>query len=138
VDIERGKTLIIRLLSIGDVYPDGTRPVVFELNGHAREVRVRDLEVAVSAAVRTKADDSKWQEVGATMPGKVLKILVKRGDLVSKGTDLLVTEAMKMETSVRSPKHAVVEEILVHQGDAVEAGDLLVLLSPVQETTSED
>jgi pyruvate carboxylase len=138
VDIERGKTLIIRLMSIGDVHPDGTRPVVFELNGQAREVRVRDAEVAVSAAVRAKADESKWQEVGATMPGKVLKILVKTGDVVAKGTDLLVTEAMKMETSVRSPKHAVVEEILVHQGDAVEAGDLLIVLAPVQETTAED
>jgi pyruvate carboxylase len=138
VDIERGKTLLIRLISIGDVHADGTRPVVFELNGHAREVRVRDLDVAVSAAVRSKADETKWQEVGATMPGKVLKILVEPGDLVAKGTDLLVTEAMKMETSVRAPKHAVVEEILVQQGDAVEAGDLLVLLASVQETTSED
>jgi pyruvate carboxylase len=138
VDIERGKTLLIRLISIGDVHPDGTRPVVFELNGHAREVRVRDQEVAVSAAVRVKADEKKWQEVGASMPGKVLKIMVQPGDLVAKGADLLVTEAMKMETSVRSPKHAVVEEVLVHQGDAVEAGDLLVLLAPVQETTSEE
>jgi pyruvate carboxylase len=138
VDIERGKTLLIRLISIGDVHADGTRPVVFELNGHAREVRVRDQDVAVSAAVRTKADEEKWQEVGATMPGKVLKIMVNPGDLVAKGADLLVTEAMKMETSVRSPKHAVVEEVLVHQGDAVEAGDLLVLLAPVQETTSDD
>ena len=129
---------VYRLYSIGDVHPDGTRPVVFELNGHAREVRVRDQEVAVSAAVRTKADEKKWQEVGATMPGKVLKIMVEPGDLVAKGADLLVTEAMKMETSVRSPKHAVVEEVLVHQGDAVEANDLLVLLAPVQESTSEE
>jgi pyruvate carboxylase len=138
VDIEKGKTLLIRMISVGDVHADGTRPVVFELNGHAREVRVRDQEVAVSAAVRVKADEKKWQEVGATMPGKVLKIMVQPGDLVAKGADLLVTEAMKMETGVRSPKHAVVEEVLVHQGDAVEAGDLLVQLAPVQETTSED
>jgi pyruvate carboxylase len=138
VDIERGKTLIIRLLSVGDVHADGTRPVVFELNGHAREVRVRDAEVAVSAAVRTKADPANWQEVGASMPGKVLKVMVKPGDLVAKGADLLVTEAMKMETSARSPKHAVVEEILVNQGDAVEAGDLLARLGPVPETTAAD
>jgi pyruvate carboxylase len=137
VDIEHGKTLIIRLISVGDVHPDGTRPVVFELNGHAREVRVRDLGVAVSAAVRTKADPTRWQEVGASMPGKVLKVLAQAGDLVAKGADLLVTEAMKMETSVRAPKHAVVEEVLVNQGDAVEAGDLLVRLAPVPETTAD-
>ena len=137
VDIEHGKTLIIRLISVGEVHGDGTRPVVFELNGHGREVRVRDAGVAVSVAVRTKADPAKWQEVGASMPGKVLKIMVKPGDLIAKGADLLVTEAMKMETSARSPKHAVVEDVLVQQGDAVEAGDLLVRLGPVPETTAE-
>jgi pyruvate carboxylase len=137
VDIELGKTLIIRLISVGDVHSDGTRPVVFELNGHAREVRVRDLQVTVSAEVRPKADPDKWQDVGSSMPGKVLKIFVQPGDLVAKGADLVVTEAMKMETSVRSPKHAVVEDIVVRQGDAVEAGDLLVRLAPVTETTAE-
>ena len=134
VDIEEGKTLIIRLISIGDVHADGTRPVVFELNGHAREVRVRDLEVAVAAHVRAKAEPGNWQEVGASMPGKVVKILAQAGETVPKGGDLLVTEAMKMETSVRSPRPAVVEEVLTQQGDAVEAGDLLMRLGPVPET----
>ena len=136
VDIERGKTLLIRMISVGDVHADGTRPVVFELNGHARVVRVRDVEVSVSAAVRAKAEPDDWQQVGASMPGKVLKILVKPGDLVAKGADLLVTEAMKMETSLRSPRHAVVEDVLVRQGDSVEAGDLLLRLAPVPETTA--
>jgi len=134
VDIEEGKTLIIRLISIGDVHADGTRPVVFELNGHAREVRVRDLEVSVAAHVRAKAEPGDWQQVGASMPGKVVKILVHAGETVPKGGDLLVTEAMKMETGVRAPRHAVVEEILTQQGDTVEAGDLLMRLGPVPET----
>ena len=137
VDIERGKTLLIRMISIGDVHADGTRPVVFELNGHAREVRVRDAEVDVSAAVRAKAEPDDWHEVGASMPGKVVKILVEPGDLVAKGADLLVTEAMKMETSLRSPRHAVVEDVLVRQGESVGAGDLLLRLGPVPETTPE-
>jgi pyruvate carboxylase len=134
VDIEQGKTLIIRLMSIGEVHSDGTRPVAFELNGHAREVRVRDLEVSIADHVRAKAAPDDWQEVGASMPGKVVKILVKAGDTVPKGGDLLVTEAMKMETSMRSPRHAVVEEILTQQGDTVEGGDLLMRLGPVPET----
>jgi pyruvate carboxylase len=137
VDIERGKTLIIRLISVGEVHADGTRPVVFELNGHAREVRVRDLEVQVTGEVRRKAEEGRWQEVGASMPGKVVKVMVQPGDPVAKGADLLVTEAMKMETSVRSPRHAIVEELHVRQGDAVDAGDLLLRLGPVPETTEE-
>ena len=68
------------------------------------------------------------------MPGKVVKILAQAGETVPKGGDLLVTEAMKMETSVRSPRPAVVEEVLTQQGDAVEAGDLLMRLGPVPET----
>jgi pyruvate carboxylase len=127
----------MRLISVGDVHADGSRPVLFELNGHARDVRVRDQEVRVAAEVRKKADADSWQEVGAPMPGKVVKVLVQPGDLVAKGADLLVTEAMKMETSIRCPRHAVVEEILVRQGDSVEAGDLLLSLAPVPETTEE-
>jgi pyruvate carboxylase len=134
VDIEEGKTLIIRMMSIGDVHADGTRPVVFELNGHAREVRIRDLEVSIAAHVRAKAEPGNWQEVGASMPGKVVKILVQAGETVPKGGDLLVTEAMKMETSLRAPRHAVVEEVLTQQGDAVDAGDLLMRLGPVPES----
>ena len=137
VDIERGKTLLIRLISIGDVHADGTRPVVFELNGHAREVRVRDLEVQIAGEVRRKAEEGNWQDVGASMPGKVVKVMVQPGEAVAKGADLLVTEAMKMETSVRSPRHAIVEEVLVRQGDSVEAADLLLRLGPVPETTEE-
>jgi pyruvate carboxylase len=63
--------------------------------------------------------------------------MVQPGEAVAKGADLLVTEAMKMETSVRSPRHAIVEEVLVRQGDSVEAGDLLLRLGPVPETTEE-
>jgi len=137
VDIERGKTLLIRLVSIGDVHADGTRPVVFELNGHAREVRVRDLEVQIAGEVRRKAEEGNWQDVGASMPGKVVKVMAQPGEAVAKGADLLVTEAMKMETSVRSPRHAIVEEVLVRQGDSVEAADLLLRLGPVPETTEE-
>jgi len=83
--------------------------------------------------VSAKADPGDWQEVGASMPGKVVKILVKAGEAVPKGGDLLVTEAMKMETSLRSPRHAVVEEVLTQQGASVEAGDLLLRLGPVPE-----
>jgi len=132
-DIEPGKTLIIRLVSVGEVHADGTRPVLFELNGHAREVRVQDQDVAAPDR-RAKAEQGNWQEVGASMPGKVVKILVQPGDTVGKGADLLVTEAMKMETALRAPRHAVVEELLVRQGDVVESADLLLRLGPVPET----
>ena len=134
VEIEAGKTLIIRLISVGDERSDGTRPVLFELNGHRREVRVRDLGISVDAAVRVRADPGDWAEVGASMPGKVVQILVQPGDTVGNGAQLVIVEAMKMETAVAAPRNAVVEELLVLQGEEVEAGDLLVRLAPVPET----
>ncbi len=132
-DIEPGKTLIIRLISVGELHADGTRPVLFELNGHAREVRIQDQGVTAPER-RAKADEGNWREVGASMPGKVVKLLVQAGDTVAKGADLLVTEAMKMETALRAPRHAVVEELLVRQGDMVESADLLLRLGPVPQT----
>ncbi len=134
VEIEPGKTLIIRLMSVGELRSDGTRSVLFELNGHAREVRVPDRSAAPDPAGRTKVDPANWKEVGASMPGKIVKVLVEPGDAVHKGMDLLVAEAMKMETAVTAPRDAVIEELLVRQGDTVEPGDLLVRLDSVPET----
>lgn len=134
VEIEPGKTLIIRLISVGEERSDGTRPVLFELNGHRREVRVRDLGISVDADVRVKADPRDWTQIGASMPGKVVQLLVRSGDTVNQGSQLLITEAMKMETALTAPRDAVVEELLVHQGEEVEAGDLLVRLGSIPET----
>jgi pyruvate carboxylase len=133
-DIEPGKTLIIRLVSVGEQRADGTRPVLFELNGHAREVRVRDLGATVHAEAKAKADPRDWTQVGASMPGKVVQVLVQPGDSVHKGAQLVIAEAMKMETAVTAPRDAVVVEVGVKQGDEVEAGDLLVRLGPVPES----
>ena len=134
VEIEPGKTLIIRLLSIGKERADGTRPVRFELNGHSREVRVRDAGIRPDVVARPRADPAEWREVGASMPGRVVQILVEPGESVEKGAQLLMVEAMKMETAVTAPRHAVVEAVVVSTGDEVEAGDLLVRLATVPET----
>ena len=134
VEIEPGKTLIIRLLSIGEERADGTRPVRFELNGHSREVRVQDAGIRPEVVARPKADPAEWREVGASMPGRVVQIVVEAGESVEKGAQLLMVEAMKMETAVTAPRHAVVEAVAVSTGDEVEAGDLLVRLATVPET----
>lgn len=134
VEIEPGKTLIIRLISVGEERADGTRPVRFELNGHSREVRIRDLGIRPDVASRSKADQADWREVGASMPGRVIQVLVEPGESVEKGAQLLMVEAMKMETAVTAPRHAVVEAVLVAVDEEVEAGDLLLRLGTVPET----
>ncbi len=128
VDIEEGKTLVIKLSAVGELLADGTRIIYFELNGQPREVRVRDKSVKVEDAGRVKADPADPHQVGSPMPGKVVRVRVKRGDAVKKGEQLLVVEAMKIETPVVAPVDARVKEVLAAVGDEVDAGDLLVIL----------
>lgn len=127
VSIERGKTLVIKLLSVGELHPDGRRTVFFELNGQPRDVEVMDRSAPQAALQRRKAGDDP-HEVGASMPGTVLAVTVKPGDAVSRGDLLLVTEAMKMEMQVQAPFDGVVEEVCCRPGEAVQPGDLLVVL----------
>lgn len=131
VEIEPGKTLIVRLTAVGELLPDGTRYLYFELNGQPREIRVRDESAQVTVRQRPKADANQPGHVGATMPGKVVQVLVEVGDVVRKGHTLVVTEAMKMETSLTAPLSGRVQEILVAAGDTVDGGDLLLILEPM-------
>jgi pyruvate carboxylase len=128
IEIEPGKTLIVRYLATGDVHDDGTRTVFFELNGQPREVTVVDQRVAVRTAPRRKADPANPGHVAAPMPGKVSAIAVKVGQTVRAGQHLFSLEAMKMETAVSSPLDGLVSEMLIAVGSAVETSDLLIVL----------
>jgi pyruvate carboxylase len=135
IDIETGKTLIVKLTSVGDVETDGARTLTFELNGQPRSMRVFDDAAKVSGPKRRKASSnpSKPGEVGAPMPGRVIDLVTKVGEHVKAGQKLLVTEAMKLETVVKAPVTGIVREIVSGAGESVEAGDLLVV---VEEQTS--
>jgi pyruvate carboxylase len=127
IDIEAGKTLIVKLLSIGELEPDGARVLTFELNGQSRQLRVADDAAKVSAPKRRRAS-GKPGELGAPMPGRVIDLVTKVGQHVKAGQKLLVTEAMKLETVIKAPLTGHVREIVVGAGESVEAGDLLVVI----------
>jgi pyruvate carboxylase len=127
IDIEPGKTLIVKLLSIGDVEPDGARVLTFEINGQSRQMRVADDAAKVSGPKRRRATE-KPGEIGAPMPGRVIDLVTKVGEQVKAGQKLLVTEAMKLETVIKAPIDGVVREIVAGAGESVEAGDLLVVI----------
>ncbi|WP_286884035.1 biotin/lipoyl-containing protein, partial [Aneurinibacillus sp. UBA3580] len=129
VNIEQGKTLMVKLVSIGEISPDGTRTIYFELNGQPREINIRDASAKVTIAQRPKADPSEPGQIGASMPGKVLKVMVEQGDKVKKGEHVIVTEAMKMETTMQAPFNGIVKEIHVKAGDTIESGDLLIVIN---------
>lgn len=130
IDIEPGKTLIIKLLTVSDAHADGTRTVFFELNGQPREITVTDNSIESSASTRVKADPAIAGQVGSTMPGMVVNVAVKAGDRIKKGQKLLTLEAMKMETMINAELDGKIRDVLVQKGTRIETGDLLVVIEP--------
>ncbi|MCM3089444.1 MULTISPECIES: pyruvate carboxylase [unclassified Cytobacillus] len=129
IEIETGKTLIVKLVSIGQPQADGTRIVYFELNGQPREVSIKDESIKDTTAAKAKADPHNESHIAASMPGTVIKLLVEKGEKVEKGDHLMITEAMKMETTVQAPFSGTVKDIFVSNGEAIQTGDLLIDLS---------
>ena len=128
VNIEEGKMLLIRLDGVSKADGEGNRRIQFELNGMPREIKVHDKHMADAAVTSRKADKDIPGEIGATLSGSVVKLLVEKGSHVGKGEPVIVTEAMKMETTITSPADGIVSEIHVKPGMRIESGDLLMVV----------
>ena len=126
VEIEKGKDLVITMINISDPDESGVRTITFLFNGVEREIQVQDKSVDMKTVTRRKADPSKPGDIGATLSGSVVKVLVSKDQKVKKGDDLVVTEAMKMETTITSPIDGTVGEIYVTKGQAIISGDCLL------------
>ena len=128
VEIERGKTLVIRCLAMGEVDDKGMATIFFELNGQPRRIKVPDrMRGASVAGVRRKAELGNAAHVGAPMPGVVSGVVVAAGQKVTAGDVLLSIEAMKMETALHAERDGEIAELLVKTGDQIDAKDLLVV-----------
>ena len=129
VEIDPGKTLFVKLVSIGDADADGQRTLFYELNGMPRESVITDKSrVSVTKAARVKGDPEDPAQACAPMPGMVTEVAVSPGQEVKAGDKLIVLEAMKMLTTVSASADGVVKEILVKKGDQVDSDDLLAKL----------
>jgi pyruvate carboxylase len=128
IELEPGKAIIVRFLTVGDPRPDGTRTVFFEVNGQPREVTVRDRRRETKAPARAKADPSNPGHIGAPIPGIVSVLAVELNQKIKKGERLLVMEAMKMQSTVYSPLAGTVKEVHVKSGQHVESKDLLLVI----------
>jgi pyruvate carboxylase len=130
VEIDDGKILVIRLREVGKMDEEGYVPLHFEVNDSVRIIKVKDKKKAVAKEqIATRmADTSNPLEIGASIPGKVVKILVKPGDRVRVNQEVAVIEAMKMETNVVSYTEGTVKSIVVKEGQLVKSGELLIIL----------
>ena len=130
VEIEAGKTLIIKYMTASEPHPDGTRTLFFDLNGQPREVNVRDRSLRVVERAHPKADPADPGQVGAPTAGVISGIAVQVNHTVERGAKLMTLEAMKMQSNIYAPVAGRVTKLLVAPGQNVEAKDLLVTIAP--------
>src|SRR5690606_29667753 len=128
VELEEGKTIVIRFDAVSEAAEDGSRTVFFTLNGQARPLAVVDRSLGRTAATGRQADPANPDHLAAPMPGKVIAINAKAGDAVREGDPLVTLEAMKMENVVRAPHAGTVAELLAVEGASVAGGELLAVI----------
>jgi pyruvate carboxylase len=129
IEIARGKTLLIRLLSIGPADEKGARTVFLKLNGQTRAVEILDKSVKVEHKENRRADKSNDRHIGAPLQGMLSKLMIKPGETVKKAQPLFVIEAMKMETTISAPADGAVKELVLGEGTLVNTGDLVLELA---------
>lgn len=130
VKLEEGKELVVTLVEMRDVDKDGFRVLDFEVNGNRRIIRIKDEQVqaAVSESAIRYADEENPLEIGANIPGNIIKVLVKEGEIVQEKQPIAVIEAMKMETNILAKTAGEIEKIFIKNGDQVGAGQLIATL----------
>jgi pyruvate carboxylase len=129
IDIDKGKTLVVRQTGRSDtVDEEGKIKVFFELNGQPRTVRVPKAGQTGTGHTKPKAIEGNPDHVGAPMPGMVVTVAVKVGQKVNKGDPLLSMEAMKMETQLTADRDSTIHAIHVRPGTVIQAKDLLLEL----------
>ena len=129
VDLERGKTMVLRCLAISEPDDEGQVRVFFELNGQPRTVRIQDRAAEATAIRHEKAEEGNPAHVAAPMPGSVASVAVSQGQTVKAGDVLLAIEAMKMESAIHAERDGTVARIVRPAGSQVEAKDLLIELT---------
>jgi pyruvate carboxylase len=129
IEIAKGKTLLIRLLSIGPVDDKGNRIIYFKLNGQTRAIELQDKSAKVVRIENKKADKANDRQIAAPLQGMLSKLLVKKDEPVKKNQPLFVIEAMKMETTITATADGSVKNLELASGALVNTGDLILELA---------
>lgn len=124
LNLDNGRTFLIKCISLGQVKEDGTRVVAFEVNGERWFMPVTDNSSQVEGAIREKA--SGPGSVGSPMPGVIVGLKVKIGDEVKEGETVATLSAMKMESNIPANASGKISRVLVNVGDKVEGDDLIL------------
>lgn len=126
IELEPGKTIIVKLLSVSIPNDDGMRTVFFKVNGENRFVEIFDKSLNIKKEENIKADLTDTNQIGAPLQGSLYKILVKKGQEIKENDPLFIIEAMKMETTVVAFKTGKVKLVSLKEGNMVMQDDLIL------------
>lgn len=115
----KGKSYLI------DVINEESEYTVFTRNSF-RSIKVYNDEILLHESLKKGGGFGGDQELKSGMPGKIIEIFVKEGEIVKANKPLLIMEAMKMENEMRSTRDVKIKEICVKQGASVESGAVLI------------
>jgi len=115
----QGKSYLI------DVIGKDTEYTVFTRNSF-RTIKIFNDEMLLHESLKKGGGIGGGSELKAGMPGKVIEIFVKEGDVVKQNEPLLIMEAMKMENEMRTSREVKIKEVCIKQGDSVESGAVLI------------
>jgi pyruvate carboxylase len=128
VELDRGKNILVSLVSVGEPDENGVVGIFFKVNGQLRNVDIKDNSIKVTKIENVKTEPSNPKQIGAPLQGLLSSVLVKKGEKIKKNQPLFVIEAMKMETTVTASEEGEVEKIQLHGGALVNSEDLVLVL----------
>lgn len=132
ITLQPGNTMVVTLVEMTKPDEAGNRDLTFSINGNRRVVSIKDKKALVTSVISGSniqfANADNEREIGANIPGNIIKILVSKGDEIKKGDPIAVIEAMKMETNVIASIDGTIEKIFVQEGAQVKSGQLIAIL----------
>ncbi|MFB0497951.1 biotin carboxyl carrier protein [Mucilaginibacter sp. OAE612] len=121
--IENNRSYNVEIVS----FNGNEKTAEIKVNNHIYHITAKDqFDILLDKLGFSDLNSARISEIKAPMPGLVLKVFVNKGDIIKKGDNLFVLEAMKMENIIKSPADVVVEKILIKSGDKVEKGQILM------------
>ncbi len=128
IELEPGKVIIVKLLSMSSPNDEGMRTVFFKINGENRFVEVHDKSLNFKKEENVKADENNSNEIGSPLQGLLYKVLVKKGQELKENDPIFIIEAMKMETTVTAVRDCKVKTLKLKEGEMVMQDDLILTM----------
>ncbi|MBA2248700.1 MAG: pyruvate carboxylase [Chitinophagaceae bacterium] len=128
IELARGKSILVKMMYIGETDEDGFKHVFFKLNGQTRSIEVKDKNFVSTKETHAKVSNDK--QIGCPLRGKLSRVVVNAGDKVEKNAPLFTIEAMKMESTIVAPRAGIVKNIVLKEGVLVDQDDVVLEMEP--------